>query len=112
VRVKIVKNKLAPPFREAELDVEYGRGISKEGSLMDAGIKYGLIQKAGSWYSYGDQKMGQGRDNVKKFLTENLDISLIIEEKIRASLLPKDDNELIKEIITKENLEKKTQVGK
>lgn len=93
VRVKIVKNKLAPPFREAELDIEYGKGISKEGSILDAGIKYGMIAKAGSWFSYGERKMGQGRENAKKFLAENKDVSLTIEEKIRTALLPKLDDE-------------------
>lgn len=94
VRVKVVKNKLAPPFREAELDIAYGKGISKEGSILDAGIKYGLVKKAGSWFSYGERKMGQGRENAKNFLLENKDVSMAIEEKIRAALLPKDEEEV------------------
>ncbi|MCG8569880.1 MAG: recombinase RecA [Spirochaetes bacterium] len=97
VRVKIVKNKMAPPFRQAELDIEYGKGISKEGSILDAGIKYGLIKKAGSWYSYGEKKIGQGRENVKRFLSENNNISLAIEEKIRSVLIPKDEEEQAQE---------------
>ena len=91
VRVKIVKNKLSPPFREVELEIAYGIGISKEGSILDAALKYNLIQKAGAWYSYGDRKIGQGRDNAKQFILENPDIGKDIEEKIRVVLLPKDE---------------------
>ncbi len=91
IRVKIVKNKLAPPFREAEIELTYGKGMSKEGSLVDAGVKYGLIAKAGSWYNYGEKKIGQGRENAKDFLAQNPDIAMLIETKIRAALLPVDD---------------------
>jgi len=91
VRVKIVKNKLAPPFREVQLDIMYGEGISKEGSLLDAAVKYGLIQKTGSWYSYGEKKIGQGRDNVKKFLMDNKDIYDELENKIRSVIFVKDN---------------------
>ncbi|HBD95650.1 MAG: recombinase RecA [Spirochaetes bacterium GWF1_31_7] len=91
IRVKIVKNKLAPPFREAEIELTYGKGMSKEGSLVDAGVKYGLIAKAGSWYNYGEKKIGQGRENAKDFLLQNPDIAMLIETKIRAALLPVDD---------------------
>jgi len=93
VRVKVVKNKLAPPFREVELEITYGQGISKEGSILDAALKYNLIQKAGSWFSYGEKKIGQGRDNAKQFLIEHQDIAKTIEEKIRSVLLPKDEEE-------------------
>ncbi|HPO48974.1 MAG TPA: recombinase RecA, partial [Spirochaetota bacterium] len=93
VKVKIVKNKLAPPFREVELDIAFGQGISKEGSILDAALKYNLIQKAGSWFSYGEKKIGQGRDNVKTFLFEHPEISKTIEEKIRSVLLPPEENE-------------------
>ncbi len=92
VRVKIVKNKLAPPFREAELEISYGKGISREGSILDAAIKYNLIQKSGSWYAYQDKKIGQGRDNVRDFLVQNKDICQSIEDKIRSVLLPKDED--------------------
>jgi len=92
VRVKVVKNKLAPPFKEVELEICYGQGISKEGSIIDAGIKYNIIQKSGSWYAYGDKKMGQGKDNVKQFLIENPNIAKEIEEKIRAILMPKEED--------------------
>ena len=81
-RVKVVKNKVAPPFREVEFDIIYGRGISKEGSLLDLAVDEGFIEKSGTWFSYGDERMGQGRENVKNFLIENPSISAEIESKI------------------------------
>ncbi len=84
-RVKVVKNKLAPPFRQAEFDIMYGKGISKMGELIDLGVKAGVVDKSGSWFSYGDQRIGQGRENAKNFLHENGDIALEIEDKIRAA---------------------------
>ena len=84
-RVKVVKNKLAPPFRQAEFDIMYGKGISKMGELVDLGVKAGVVDKSGSWFSYGDQRIGQGRENAKTFLRENADIALEIEDKIRAA---------------------------
>jgi recombination protein RecA len=74
VRVKVVKNKVAPPFKKAEFDILYGEGISKEGDLIDLGVAAGLIQKSGAWYSYGEERLGQGRDNVRGFLKENPDL--------------------------------------
>ena len=82
-RVKIVKNKVAPPFRIAEFDIMYGEGISKEGEIIDLGAKSGVIEKSGSWYSYNSQRIGQGRENAKKFLIENPDIAKLIEDSIR-----------------------------
>ncbi len=82
VRVKVVKNKLAPPFKEAEFDILYGEGISQTGEVLDLGEKFGLIKKSGAWYSYGDQKIGQGREKAKEFLKENPDIYEEIKEKI------------------------------
>ena len=70
-RVKVVKNKVAPPFKTVEFDVMYGEGISKEGSLLDIGIEHGVIQKSGAWFAYGDERIGQGRENAKQFLKEN-----------------------------------------
>jgi len=84
-RVKVVKNKLAPPFRQAEFDIMYGKGISKMGELIDLGVKAGVVDKSGSWFSYRDQRIGQGRENAKNFLHENGDIALEIEDKIRAA---------------------------
>ncbi len=84
-RVKVVKNKVAPPFKQVEFDIMYGAGISKTGELLDLGVKAGVVDKSGSWYSYGDERIGQGRENAKVFLKENTGIALEIEDKIRAS---------------------------
>lgn len=86
VRVKVVKNKVAPPFKQAEFDIEYGLGVSREGSLIDLGIDHDLVQKSGSFFSYGDTRLGQGRNNSKQFLSENPDIALEIETRILNSL--------------------------
>ncbi|MAJ65590.1 MAG: recombinase RecA [Alphaproteobacteria bacterium] len=82
-RVKVVKNKLAPPFRQVEFDIMYGEGISKTGELLDLGVKAGVVEKAGSWFSYKDQRIGQGRENARRFLKENTDIANAIESLIR-----------------------------
>ncbi len=84
-RVKVVKNKVAPPFRQVEFDIMYGEGISKMGELIDLGVKAGVVEKSGAWFSYGDQRIGQGRENAKQFLRENSDIAWEIEDKIRAA---------------------------
>jgi recombination protein RecA len=85
-RVKVVKNKLAPPFREAEVEIYYGRGISKAASLLDVGISTGLIQKVGTWFSYGEMRIGQGRDNAREFLESNPELAAEIEAKLRDKL--------------------------
>jgi len=82
-RVKVVKNKVAPPFKEAEFDIIYGEGISKEGSILDVAVSLDIINKSGSWFSYNDQRLGQGRENVKQYLKENPEILKEIENKIR-----------------------------
>ena len=82
-RVKVVKNKVAPPFKEAEFDIIYGEGISKEGSILDVGVSLDIVNKSGSWFSYNNQRIGQGRENVKQFLRENPEITAEIERKIR-----------------------------
>lgn len=87
-RVKVVKNKLAPPFRIAEFDIIYGEGISKIGELIDLGVQGNILQKAGSWYSFGEERIGQGRDSVIEFLKENKDIMQKIETALRKDLLP------------------------
>ena len=87
-RVKVVKNKIAPPFKQAEFGILYNEGISREGEIVDLGVKEGLIDKAGAWYSYKDDRIGQGKDNVRIFLKENPEISQEIEEQIREKLLP------------------------
>ena len=84
-RVKVVKNKVAPPFKQVEFDIMYGHGISKNGELIDLGNKIGIIEKAGAWYSYGDLRIGQGRENAKQYMADNPDIAWEVEDKIRAS---------------------------
>ncbi len=84
-RVKVVKNKLAPPFRTVEFDIMYGEGISKMGELIDLGVKAGVVEKSGSWYSYDSQRIGQGRENAKQFLKDTPDIADEIEQSIRAN---------------------------
>ncbi|GHE38269.1 recombinase RecA [Sphingobacterium griseoflavum] len=86
VKVKIVKNKVAPPFRIAEFDIMFGQGISKVGEIIDLGVEYGIVKKSGSWFSYGDTKLGQGRDAVKSLLLDNPDLSDELEAKIRAEV--------------------------
>ncbi len=83
VRVKVVKNKVAPPFREAEFDIIYGKGISKEGNILDTAVNLDIIEKSGSWFSYDGNRIGQGRENVKKFLRENPEIMAEVEKKVR-----------------------------
>jgi len=92
VKVKIVKNKMAPPFREAQFDIIYGEGISREGDLADLGVETGLIEKSGTWYSYKGERIGQGRENVKKLLKENKDLASKLELEIRnkVGLIPAD----------------------
>ena len=103
-RVKIVKNKVAPPFKQVEFDIMYGEGISKMGELLDLGVKAGVVEKSGSWFSYGDERIGQGRENAKAFLVENPRVAYDIEDKIRASHgldfdmppgMAKDDDDVI-----------------
>ncbi|MDX1508495.1 MAG: DNA recombination/repair protein RecA, partial [Woeseiaceae bacterium] len=104
-RVKVVKNKVSPPFKMAEFEILYGEGISRQGEIIELGVQHGLIDKAGSWYSYGDDRIGQGKENVREFLKTNPEIAAEIEQKIRAELLPKtvqkaaeaDDTEAVAE---------------
>ena len=85
-RVKVVKNKLAPPFRKAEFDILYGEGISKTGEVIDLGVELGILKKSGSWFSYGETRLGQGRDAVKNLLRDNPELSEELEGKIISSL--------------------------
>ena len=82
-RVKVVKNKLAPPFKQVEFDIMYGEGISKTGELIDLGVKAGIVEKSGAWFSYDSQRLGQGRENAKLFLRDNPDVAAAIELAIR-----------------------------
>ena len=95
-RVKVVKNKVAPPFKQVEFDIMYGEGISKTGEIIDLGVKEGIIDKSGAWFSYGDERIGQGRENAKMYLKENENICNEIEEKIRKSYSINDE-EIVKE---------------
>ena len=85
-RVKVVKNKVAPPFKQAEFDIMYGKGISREGSLIDMGVETGIIRKAGSWFTYGDNQLGQGKENARNFLLANPGIANEIDHKIRDAM--------------------------
>jgi recombination protein RecA len=85
-RVKVVKNKCAAPFRQAEFDIMYGKGISREGSLLDVGVDLGIIKKSGAWFTYEGEQLGQGRENVKNFLAENVDLMVEISERIKTAV--------------------------
>ena len=84
VRVKVVKNKVAPPFREAEFDIIYGKGISKAGNILDLGVNLDIVEKSGSWFSYDGTRIGQGRENAKRYIEENPEVMADIEKKVRA----------------------------
>ncbi len=84
-RVKVVKNKCAPPFKQAEFDIMYGKGISREGSLLDVGVDLGIVKKSGAWFTYEGEQLGQGRENSKQYLTENVELMMEISEKIRVA---------------------------
>jgi recombination protein RecA len=82
-RVKVVKNKVAPPFKQVEFDIMYGQGVSKTGELIDLGVKAGVVEKSGAWYSYDGERIGQGRENAKQFLAQNADVAAKIEAQVR-----------------------------
>ena len=90
-RVKVVKNKMAPPFKQAEFEILYGKGISKLGELISLGVEHGIVAKAGAWYSYGSDRIGQGKENSRVYLEEHPDVAVEIEAKLRAMLLPKKE---------------------
>jgi recombination protein RecA len=101
-RVKVVKNKVAPPFKQVEFDLLYGEGISREGEIIDLGVREGIVDKAGAWYSYNGDRIGQGKDNVRNFLKENPEIAAEIEGQIRAKLLPKPSVVPVAELVEAE----------
>ena len=105
VRVKVIKNKVAPPFREAEFDVMYGEGISKVGNVLDMAVNLDIIQKAGSWFSYNGERIGQGRENVKKYLKENPEMLEDIEEKVRENFAKAFEQSLGEDLPSKEDEE-------
>jgi recombination protein RecA len=113
-RVKIVKNKVAPPFKTIEFDIMYGKGISKKGEIIDLGVEAGIVEKSGTWYSYEGERMGQGRENAKVFLEENPDISNQIELAIResAGLVKNTDNSTVTESIESEENKTESAVSK
>ena len=92
VKVKIVKNKVAPPFREAEFDIIYGKGISKAGDMLDLAVNLDIVNKSGAWFSYGEERLGQGRDNIKNLLAENKELAAEVEEKVLAALAEEREN--------------------
>ena len=105
VRVKVIKNKVAPPFREAEFDIVYGLGISKEGNILDMAVNLDIVEKAGSWFSYNGERIGQGRENVKKYLKENPEMLEDIEEKVRENFAKAFEQSLGEDLPSKEDEE-------
>ncbi|MED3020693.1 recombinase RecA, partial [Bacillus thuringiensis] len=102
-KVKVVKNKVAPPFRNLEFDIMYGEGISLEGELVDIGVGLDIVQKSGSWYSYKEERLGQGRDNAKQFLKENENIRNSVRNEIYEYYSPKEESIIVEEELIKEN---------
>ena len=102
-RVKVIKNKVAPPFKQAEFDIMYNEGISRTGNIVDVGVKEGMVQKSGAWFSYGDVRLGQGRENAKQYLKDNPEIALEIENKIRE----KYELPIMKEVAIDKNVKEK-----
>lgn len=102
-RVKIVKNKVSPPFRTVEFDIMYGAGISKEGELIDLGVKSGFVEKSGSWFSYGEIRIGQGRENAKQYMKDNPDIAKELENKIKTQLLNSEPDFELDKIVEEEH---------
>ena len=92
VRVRVVKNKVAPPFQKVELEIIFGKGISAAGSLLDAAVANGIIDKSGTWYSYGEDRIGQGRENARRFLEEKHDVREAIDERVRTLLFGNGSN--------------------
>tara|TARA_E500000081_G_C5936135_1_gene262897 strand:- start:194 stop:661 length:468 start_codon:yes stop_codon:yes gene_type:complete len=95
VRAKIVKNKVAPPFKEAQFDIMFGKGISREGSLLDVGVEHGIVRKGGAWFTYDDVQLGQGKENSKNYLRENPDLALQLENDVykAVGMIESDENE-------------------
>jgi len=97
VKVKIVKNKMAPPFKRAEFDVMYGKGISKVGEIIDIGVELNILKKSGSWFSYGETRLGQGRDSIKNLLLDNPELCEELEEKIKSALDTPDTTKVLQD---------------
>ena len=103
VRAKIVKNKVAPPFKEAQFDIMFGQGISREGSLLDVGVDHGIVRKAGAWFTYDEIQLGQGKENSKRFLRENADIALQLETDVYKAVGMIESDEAIEEDTVEES---------
>jgi recombination protein RecA len=101
-RVKVVKNKVAPPFKQAEFDIMYGKGISREGSILDIGVDLGIVTKSGAWYTYEGEQLGQGKENAKTFLLETPELAMEIDEKIRAQVVTRPGDEPVAEDVMTE----------
>jgi recombination protein RecA len=104
-RVKVVKCKVSPPFRQAEFDIMYGKGISREGSLLDVGVDLGIVKKSGAWFTYEGEQLGQGRENAKQFLAENLDLMFEISDKIRAAVGIEEPGETVEPVDEKAEID-------
>ena len=111
VRAKIVKNKVAPPFKEAQFDIMFGQGISREGSLLDVGVDHGIVRKAGAWFTYDEVQLGQGKENSKRFLRENADIALQLETDVykAVGMIESENDEITEEAETEESEESNTE---
>ena len=105
VRVKVIKNKVAPPFREAEFDVLYGKGISKEGNILDMAVNLDIVEKSGSWFSYNGERIGQGRENAKRYLIEHPDMLQEVDKKVRDNFAKAFEQSLGEELPEEENEE-------
>ena len=104
-RVKVVKNKVAPPFRQVNFDILYGQGISREGELIDLGVEEGLVQKSGAWYSYNGERIGQGKDNVRNYLKEHPEIAEALDRALREKLLAPANAKAVAEVAEEEAVE-------
>jgi recombination protein RecA len=111
VRAKIVKNKVAPPFKEAQFDIMFGQGISREGSLLDVGVDHGIVRKAGAWFTYDEVQLGQGKENSKRFLRENADIALQLETDVykAVGLIESEEDEIIEKDVTEDQEKSNTE---
>ena len=113
IRAKIVKNKVAPPFREAEFDIMFGKGISREGSLLDVGVEHGIVRKGGAWFTYDEVQLGQGKENSKNYLRENPDLALQLENDVYKAVGMVDlEEEVTKEDIVEEDSKEKKETNK